>query len=283
MHHIEELPVDNQLGNSSSRSKVSFNELRIAKESWRSQCRKYVENPVPASVLNEIFSNPSESMDELPDSSVHFVVTSPPYNVGKEYDLDVSMGDHLSLLAEVMGEIHRVLVPGGRVAINVAGIGQPYIPMHHHVTRLPLEIGFLHRGEIVSLNGRGKNGSCAWRSWMSASNPVLRDSHEYILVFSKDSFKRLTAVTSTIGNEEFCASTPSLWEINSELPKRVNHPTPFPERLEEGLIRLYTHSGDVVLDPFIGSGRPRSWRHGTAGPLSVTKPIRTMSRLVWSG
>ena len=120
------------------------------------------------------------------------MVTSPPYNVGKEYDKDLTLSEYLDFLREVMEKVYRVLVWGGRVCFNVANVGRkPYIPLHAYLIEMFQDIGFLFRGEIIWDKGESISGSStAWGSWMSASNPVLRDQHEYIIVLSKGSFKR---------------------------------------------------------------------------------------------
>jgi site-specific DNA-methyltransferase (adenine-specific) len=96
----------------------------------------------------------------------------------------------------------------------------------------------------------------AWGSWQSASNPVLRDTHEYILVFSKGSFARKKghSQSNTITRDQFMQWTRSVWTLNPESAKKVGHPAPFPVELPYRLIQLYTFTGDVVLDPFMGSG-----------------------------
>jgi len=150
---------------------------------------KYVENPIPENFLNKIFCKSSEKMDELPDSSVHLMVTSPPYNVGKEYDKDLTLEQYLLFLKTVWKEVHRVLVPGGRVCINIANLGRkPYIPLHAFIVRDMIDIGFLMRAEIIWDKGSSASPSTAWGSWLSPANPTLRDVHEYILVFSKGTF-----------------------------------------------------------------------------------------------
>ena len=147
---------------------------------------EYLENRIPEGGLNKFYCKSSEVMDEIPDSSIHLMVTSPPYNVGKEYDSDLTLDEYLSLLTAVFGEVYKKLVTGGRACINVANIGRkPYIPLHAMVIEIMLDLGFLMRGEIIWDKSASGGGSCAWGSWMSASNPVLRDYHEYILVFSK--------------------------------------------------------------------------------------------------
>src|SRR5450756_1056629 len=91
----------------------------------------YVENPIPGKLLDRIFCHSAEAMSELPDCSVHLMVTSPPYNVGKCYSEDLSLEDYLAFLQRVWKETERVLVPGGRMCINVANLGRkPYIPLH---------------------------------------------------------------------------------------------------------------------------------------------------------
>jgi len=214
------------------------------------------ENPVPQSVLNSIFCKSSEKMDELPDCSVHLVVTSPPYNVTKEYDRDLDLEQYRGFLRRVWKECYRVLVPGGRACINVANLGRkPYIPLHSYVIEDMLGMGFLMRGEIIWNKGSSASPSTAWGTWLSASNPVLRDVHEYILVFSKQSFGRREAgKETTITREEFLEWTRSVWSFSAVSARKIGHPAPFPEELPSRLIRLYTYKHEVVLDPFAGSG-----------------------------
>ena len=217
----------------------------------------FVENALPPDVVNRVFCKSSERMDELPDCSVHLMVTSPPYNVGKEYDEDLSLTDYLSLLKRVMAEVHRVLVPGGRACINIANLGRrPYIPLHIYVIQDMLDLGFLMRGEVIWDKSSSASTSTAWGSWMSAANPVLRDTHEYVLVFSKDTFSRKNPDKrpSTIARDEFLEFTRSVWTFPAESARKVGHPAPFPVELPRRFIQLYTFEGDVVLDPFMGSG-----------------------------
>jgi len=219
---------------------------------------KYIENPVPAEFLDRIFCKSSERMDELPDDSVHLMVTSPPYNVGKEYDEDLTLERYRAFLKAVWQEVYRVLVPGGRACINIANLGRkPYIPLHAFIVEDMLEFGFLMRGEIIWNKASSSSPSTAWGSWLSAANPTLRDIHEYILVFSKGAFARKRVLTkgNTISREEFLEFTKSVWTFPAEQAKAVGHPAPFPVELPYRLIQLYTYEGDVVLDPFMGSGQ----------------------------
>lgn len=209
----------------------------------------------PAQVLDRIFCQSSEKMQQLPDGCVALMVTSPPYNVGKDYDGDLTLEDYLALLHRVFAETYRVLEPGGRVAVNVANLGRkPYLPLNHHVASILQDIGFLLRGEIIWQKAKAAGGSCAWGSWQSAKNPTLRDLHEYVIVASKESYRRVRVGDDSIDKEEFLDATVSVWNIQPESAKRVGHPAPFPVALPRRLIELYTFVDDLVLDPFIGAG-----------------------------
>lgn len=233
-----------------------FYKSRLYEDIPADQEVEYVENPIPEDFLDRVFSKSSENMDELPDASVHLMITSPPYNASKDYDQDLSLPEYLEMLQNVWQETFRVLVPGGRACINVANLGRkPYIPLHTYIIDLMLDTGFLMRGEIIWDKGSSASQSTAWGSWQSASNPVLRDVHEYILIFSKDTFKRVRErKNNTISRDEFLEWTKSVWTFPAVSAKKVGHPAPFPEELPHRLIQLYSFAGDVVLDPFVGSG-----------------------------
>lgn len=215
------------------------------------------DNPFPNDLKNRIILGNAEKMDELPDNSVHLMVTSPPYNVSKEYDEDMSLKEYLQLLSNVFSETYRVLVNGGRACVNVANLGRkPYIPLSDYISQTMISIGFLMRGEIIWNKGAGAGVSMAWGSWKSASNPVLRDVHEYILIFSKGDFKRPNSKDreNTISKDQFMEWTKSVWDMNTESAKKVGHPAPFPVELPYRFTQLYTFKDDIVLDPFMGSG-----------------------------
>ena len=236
----------------------AFYAARLYADQPKGQEEAYVENPVPAERLDSIIHASSEAMSDLPDASVHLMVTSPPYNVGKDYDEDLSMDEFRAFLKRVWAETYRVLVPGGRACINVANLGRkPYIPLHAMLIADMAELGFLMRGEIIWDKGASASSSTAWGSWQSATNPTLRDTHEYILVFSKGSFRRekVDGRESTISKEEFLEFTKSVWNLGAESAKKIGHPAPYPVELPYRLIQLYTFNDEVILDPFMGSGQ----------------------------
>lgn len=222
--------------------------------------------------LDRIYCADARNMTEVASNSVALVVTSPPYFAGKAYEEDLSAEgvpsdyfEYLQLLRDVFGECKRVLEPGGRIAVNVANLGRrPYRSLSADVTGILEELGLLMRGEVIWCKGRAAGGSCAWGSFQSPANPVLRDVTERIVIAGKGRFDRaLTqrerrdkglAHTVTISREEFMEATTDLWEIAPESATRVGHPAPFPVELPRRLIDLYTYAGDVVLDPFMGSG-----------------------------
>ncbi len=224
-------------------------------------------------VADSIICGDARDMSAVPDSSVALVITSPPYFAGKQYELELGEGgipasyvEYLEMLRDVFAECERVLQPGGRIAVNVANLGRrPYRSLAADITTiLQDDLGLLLRGEVVWVKGEGASGSCAWGSFQSAANPVLRDLSERVLLASKGRFDR--AITrakrekqglpfeNTISREEFMEATLDVWRIAPESAKRVGHPAPFPIDLPARLMRLYTYRGDVVLDPFMGSG-----------------------------
>jgi DNA modification methylase len=223
--------------------------------------------------LDVVYKRDARDMAAVESNSVALVVTSPPYFAGKEYEESLGQNgvpgtyfEYLELLRDVFAECKRVLEPGGRIAVNVANLGRrPYRSLAGDVTEVLQGLGLLLRGEVVWWKGRAAGGSCAWGTFQRPSNPVLRDITERIVIASKGRFDRAVRPdqrlerglpsTATISRDEFLEATTDLWEMAPESATRVGHPAPFPVELPGRLIDLYTYEGDVVLDPFIGSGR----------------------------
>jgi site-specific DNA-methyltransferase (adenine-specific) len=241
-----------------SHDSTYFYDSKLYNQFPKPQSVPYEDNSgkIQETILNSIIHDDSQIMAEIPDNSVHLMVTSPPYNVRKEYDENLDLTQYLQLLFNVLKETWRVLVPGGRVAINIANIGRkPYIPLHAFIVNIMLEIGYVMRGEIIWNKSASAGVSCAWGSFGSASNPCLRDVHEYILVFSKQMMKlQKNEKENTIQNDEFVDFSKSIWTFPTVSAKKIGHPAPFPVELPRRLIEFYTYKEDIILDPFMGSG-----------------------------
>ena len=225
--------------------------------------------------VNKLFVADAREMTDaqVADRSVALLVTSPPYFTGKEYETDVTAGhvpssyvEYLELLRDVFAVSLRKLEPGGRMAINVANLGRkPYRSLSADMMSiLQDDLGMLLRGEVIWQKAKGAGGSCAWGSYRSPQNPVLRDITERVIIASKGRFDRAVKRakretqglphTPTIETDEFLEATLDVWDIRSERATRVGHPAPFPVALPRRLIELYTYQDDLILDPFLGSG-----------------------------
>ena len=198
-----------------------------------------------------------EVMKQIPDGTVHLAVTSPPYNLGISYDNhDDSLvyENYLEWMKKVWVETKRVLVSGGRFALNIAPTSiKNFRPIHHDFSNQLREIGMIMRTEIIWYKQTMKRRT-AWGSWMSPSNPHIVPSWEYVLVFCKDSWAlEGDGKDRDITNDEFMRFSDGFWYIPPESQRR-GHPTPFPEELIYRLIKFYTYKGNVVLDMFGGIG-----------------------------
>ena len=224
-------------------------------------------------VVDEIYLGDARSMDRVRPSSVALVVTSPPYFAGKQYEeelgaegIPASYTEYVALLEGVFAECVAKLEPGGRIAVNVANLGRkPYRSLSADVIGiLQDKLGLLLRGEVVWRKARGAGGNCAWGSFRSPANPVLRDLTERVVIASKGRFDRAVPRAArqrdglphrpTTTADEFMEATLDVWELAPESATRVGHPAPFPVELPQRFVELYTYEGDVVLDPFMGSG-----------------------------
>lgn len=229
----------------------------------------------PPAVVDTIFLGDAREMNgaQVADRSVALVVTSPPYFAGKDYEVNLGSGhipatyiEYLEMLRDVFDVCVTKLEPGGRMAVNVANLGRkPYRSLSADVIGiLQDDLGLLMRGEVIWQKAKGAGGSCAWGSFRSPQNPVLRDVTERVVIASKGRFDRALSRKArmaaglphapSITSEEFLEATIDVWEISSESATRIGHPAPFPVDLPRRLINLYTYESDLVMDPFMGSG-----------------------------
>jgi DNA modification methylase len=201
---------------------------------------------------------------KLRPGSVHLAVTSPPYNVGiayRGYSDDRSYVEYRSWLRSVWEHLYPALVPGGRFALNVAPTSiKNFRPIHHDLTRDLTELGYILRTEIIWYK-QTMGRRTAWGSWRSPANPHVIPSWEYVLVFSKESW-RLDGDASQIdiSSQEFQTFSDGFWAIPPERNRR-GHPAPFPWELIERLVKFYTYRGNTVLDMFGGTGTVAAVAH----------------------
>jgi DNA modification methylase len=199
---------------------------------------------------------------------VHLVVTSPPYNVGMDYDGAADdLLTHMELLSSVWKQCLAVMAEGARICVVVPfGVGRtPWVPFAARIMETLQSAGFVLRGQIVwDKNTTGNRTS--WGSWRMPSAPALRDTTESIVVAHKGSG------TLAIPDDVLCVDddgrkyAPWLsadyfmelaqdhWAIAPESAQRVKHPAPYPVELVTRLIHFYAFPGAHVLDPFGGSG-----------------------------
>jgi DNA modification methylase len=213
-----------------------------------------------------------DAVGRIADGSVALMVTSPPYFAGKAYEealgeghIPASYAEYLQMLEDVFAECKRKLEPGGRMAVNVANLGRkPYRSLAADVIDILQRLGLLLRGEIIWFKQRAAGGSCAWGTYQRPGNPVLRDLTERVVLASNGRFDRALSQAQrakagwpsegSMFMDDFVDATTDVWEIGAESATRVGHPAPFPVELPRRLIELYTYRGDLVLDPFMGSG-----------------------------
>lgn len=218
-----------------------------------------------------IYNKDTRDLSIIDNNTVHLVVTSPPYNVGTNYNShrdNMPLDEYLALLDDVWKECWRVLVPGGRICVNVpAGIGRaPYIPIAGYV-REGIEKRFSLRGIIVWDKGTS-GGRTTWGSYRLPTNPTLRDTTERIIVANKGRPGQGMDIPGYVKKRDkkgvyssfledgslFRELTQDHWQVSPESKSKIKHPAPFPVAIPERLIRLYAYPGALILDPFAGSG-----------------------------
>lgn len=222
---------------------------------------------------HKIVIGDSRYMSELPDESVHLVVTSPPYWQLKDYGngnqigFDDSYEDYINNLNLVWNECRRVLHKGCRLCVN---IGDQFarsvyygrykvIPIRTEIIRFCETIGFDYMGAVIwqkvtTCNTTG--GATIMGSFPHPRNGILKIDYEFILIFKKHGappkVSREIKEKSKMTTEEWNQYFTGHWNIPGE--KQDKHLAVFPEEVPRRLIKMFSFVGDTVLDPFLGSG-----------------------------
>jgi site-specific DNA-methyltransferase (adenine-specific) len=194
-------------------------------------------------------------MSEMPENSVDLIVTSPPYNSSQEYEKELTIEEYREQANKWAVEMFRVVKH--RVCLNVAFDTETKernnvpIPLVQIWQNALSRAGFKYRDSIIWNKGASSKQCTAWGSWCSASAPHQRHIAEIILVYYKGDWK-IGPGENNIKSSEFAISTTNIWDISPS--SRDGHPCPYPVELAERCIKLYSHKGAIVLDPFLGSG-----------------------------
>ena len=218
------------------------------------------------SLLNTIMlDDVLDGLKKIPDESVHLVLSSPPYNIQLEGYRNRNDDDpytvYVDWLKKIFVECKRILVDGGRLVINIDSVrnrqdDDEYMrPIAGDLINVGREVGLKYRTEICWYKQNWSGRATAFGSYMSCSNPAIRRNHEYIMVWSKGSWKlEGDPELSDMTNEEFQNWTFSTWFIQPETQNLNGHPAPFPEELARRVIKLFSYRGNTVVDPFMGTG-----------------------------
>ena len=221
-------------------------------------------------LINQVIEgNCIEVMESMPPNSVDLVVTSPPYNVGIDYDThddNMSENEYWKFTTSWINALYRVVKVGGRVCINIPMMGNsPSVAKSAgYLFHLPhymdiIKSKFALRDCIIWIKSYAEynenvfcGNNTAWGSWLSPSNPFCRSFSEFIIVLHKDSPQLQHDGISDLTKDEFLKWTKNVWFFPSK--PNINHPATFPDELPYRCIKLYSYIDDVVLDPMCGSG-----------------------------
>jgi len=218
--------------------------------------------------INEIHQgNCLELLRLIDDRSIHLIFTSPPYNCGIKYDVyndNKKLEDYFAFMKQVFTEVYRVLVSGGRIAVNIPeaiqsgeGKDKKIIFVGTYFQKIFDEVGFITREHITWIKGYNENNfqgnNTAWGSWKSPSNPYMRSLTEKVVVLSKETLKLDGNGDETdLTADEFKEWTKNCWFVPTDSSK--DHPATFPFDLAKRVIKLYSWKHNTVMDIFSGRG-----------------------------
>ena len=225
---------------------------------------------------HKIVIGDSTTMDDVEDSSVHLVVTSPPYWKLKDYGESHGIGqtvttydEYFTSICNVFKECVRKLVPDGKLIINIMPIllSGKNTKFNRRVTKTVLpeleefmtSLGNMYFHSLYIWDKRKAVRFSSWGSYPYPPNLLSTYPYEWIIVFSKSGKRPPVPLdikeASAITHDEFTNWVQnSIWDFSPASAKKENHPAPFPEELPRRCIQLYSFVGDTVLDPFVGSG-----------------------------
>lgn len=194
----------------------------------------------------------------IPDETVDLIVTSPPYDIDmkyQNYDDNLPYDQYLDFTKEWLSKVHGLARPDGRLCLNIPldknKGGQQSVSAD--ITTIAKEVGWKYHSTII-WNEQNISRRTAWGSWMSASAPYVIAPVETILVMYKTRWKKIRKGKSDITRDEFIQWTNGVWNFSGESKTKIGHPTPFPVELPRRCIKLFSFQGEVILDPFLGSG-----------------------------
>lgn len=208
---------------------------------------------------------------EVKKPLVDLIVTSPPYNLDIQYnsnDDKLEYREYLAFTRDWLAKCFEVSNSGARLCLNIpldknkGGMQSIYADF----VQVAREVGWQYFTTIVWNEGNISRRT-AWGSWLSASAPYVIAPVEMIVILFKDQWKKTYKGKSNIERDEFMNWTNGLWTFNGESKKRIGHPAPFPFELPDRCIKLFSYEGDVVMDPFLGSGTTlmASWKNRRVG------------------
>lgn len=221
-----------------------------------------------------IYFKDARKMDDLKDSSIDLIVTSPPYFDLKDYGHPNQIGfnqtyeEYLLDLEKVFSECFRVLKEGRRICINIGDkfastkeTGEhQIIPIHADLIKLCQKLSFIYMGSIIweKINTcRPEGGASIMGSYPYPPNGMVKIDYEFILIFKKPGklpkFNKELKEKSKMTLEEWTSFFSSKWSVKG-LPQKNGHGAVFPVEIPYRLIKMFSFLGETVLDPFLGTG-----------------------------